>query len=234
MKRFIVFEGLDGAGKSTQIELLTGYLDQLEIRHHFIHFPQTDAMEHSPVFGQMVANFLKGDYGDINQVNPYLVALLFAGDRKNAAERINRWLDCGDFVVLDRYVYSNMAFQGAKFEDPGKKRALFQWIRQLEYGYHGIPEPELSLFLRMPLYHVKKKLTDARMGADRVYLDGKVDIHENSLDFQAKVEQEYLSLVKNNNDFQLIDCFESNGTTLSPRDIHEKVITQLRQLGMLE
>lgn len=233
MKRFIVFEGLDGAGKSTQIELLTGYLERKGIRRHFIHFPQTDAMEHSPIYGQMVADFLKGDYGDINQVNPYLVALLYAGDRKNAAPRIQQWLDNGDFVVLDRYVYSNMAFQGAKFKDPEKKQALIRWIRQLEYGYHGIPEPELSIFLRMPFHHVEKKLTDAREGADRDYLDGKADIHESSLDFQGKVEQEYLSLVEKNDDFQLVDCFDSNGATLSPQEIHQKVTQLLARSGLL-
>ncbi len=233
MNKFIVMEGLDGAGKSTQIDLLKNYLDQRNIEYRYIHFPQTDYPANSPVYGDMVANFLKGEYGDINQVNPYLVALLYAGDRYNARTKIQEWLEAGYFVLLDRYVYSNMAFQGAKFNKPEEKQELKQWIEHLEYEYHNIPKPILSIFLRMPFDFVSRKLADTRKGSDRTYLDGKDDIHESSLEFQENVEKEYLQLVEENNDFHLINCFDKNGKTLSPEEIHQKVLALLIEKGLL-
>jgi dTMP kinase len=233
MKRFIVTEGLDGAGKSTQIKLLQDYLQQHQIKYQYIHFPQTDAQENSPIFGAMVANFLKGEYGDVNIVNPYLVALLYAGDRNNAKSRISQWLEEDYFVIVDRYVYSNMAFQGAKLPELSEKLKLKDWIHHLEYEYHQIPKPNLSVFLHMDFGFISQKLKDAREGDDREYLEGKADIHESSLELQKNVELEYLRLVEEENDFHRIDCFDENRLTLPPEKIHQKIIRLLKDNQMI-
>lgn len=230
MNRFIVLEGLDGAGKSTQIELLKDFLKQRGIPYQYIHFPRTDT---PTIYGEMVANFLKGDYGAIDNVNPYLVALLYAGDRNDAKEILSNWLGQGYLLVVDRYVYSNMAFQGAKFKDPVEKQKLKKWINRLEYEYHKIPKPTVSIFLHMNFEFIRQKLLDARKGDDRKYLQGKVDIHESSLEFQEKVEAEYMQLVKEEEDFHAIDCFAENGETLSPGAIHKKIIDLLLGKGIL-
>lgn len=232
MKKFIVMEGLDGAGKSTQIELLKDYLSRDNIKYKYLHFPQTDSPT-PRLYGEMVANFLKGDYGDIDGVNPYLVALLYAGDRNDAKEMLNNWLDDDAFLVVDRYVYSNMAFQGAKFKDPEEKQKLKQWIEKLEYEYNNIPRPTLSIFLHMNFEFVSRKLKDARKGEDRKYLGGKKDIHESSLEFQKKVEAEYMRLVAEERDFYSVNCFDETGQTLSPGAIHGKVISLLSEKKIL-
>jgi dTMP kinase len=234
MKRFIVTEGLDGAGKSTQIKQLQDYLTKQGINYKYIHFPQTDAQENSPIYGEMVANFLKGEYGDVEIVNPYLVALLYAGDRNNAKNRINEWLEKDYFVIVDRYVYSNMAFQGAKFSELKDKQTLKQWIHTLEYEHNKIPKPNLSIFLHMDFEFISQKLKDARDGRDRNYLEGKADIHESSLDLQKNVENEYLRLVREENDFHRIDCFNNKGNTLKPEKIHQKIIQLLKDNNMLK
>jgi len=218
-------EGLDGSGKSTQIQLLKDYLAGNNIKYQYLHFPRTDST--SPVYGEMVANFLKGEFGDLNTVHPYLVSLLYAGDRKNAAEEISEWLNEGYLVLLDRYVYSNMAFQGAKCNSKETKQKLRQWIFSLEYEYYKIPKPQLSIFLHADFDFISKNLTEARKGDDRNYLQGKEDIHESSLDFQKQVEREYLDLINENNDFHLIRCIDDSGKTLPPPDIHQKVIAML-------
>ena len=77
---FIVLEGLDGAGKSTQDRMLRQLLSERGVESEYVHFPRFDA----PVYGELIARFLRGEFGGVNEVDPYLVALLFAGDRAAA------------------------------------------------------------------------------------------------------------------------------------------------------
>ncbi|MGB8490372.1 MAG: thymidylate kinase, partial [Bacteroidales bacterium] len=109
MKLFVI-EGVDGSGKSTQLTLLKDYLTGKGYSCEYLHFPRTDA----PYFGELIARFLRGEFGSLNEVDPYLVALLYAGDRKDAAGIIRNWLDNKKIVLLDRYTYSNIAYQCAK------------------------------------------------------------------------------------------------------------------------
>ena len=116
---FIVLEGLDGAGKSTQVKKLKSYLETLGAPLSYIHFPRYDA----PVYGNLISRFLRGDFGDIAAVHPQLVALLFAEDRHGAAPSMRAALEAGGTVLLDRYVYSNIAYQCAKL--PSAEEAVF-------------------------------------------------------------------------------------------------------------
>ena len=181
----IVLEGLDGAGKSTQVKLLWRMLAEQGRQVEYIHFPRFD----SPVYGDMIARFLRGELGEIEQVNPYVVALLFAGDRAHAGPMINDWLAGGRFVLLDRYVNSNIAFQCAKLDNLEERRKLKDWILDAEFTEFGIPEPDMSLFLDVPFEFTEKKLTGDRQGDDRSYLRGSRDIHEESLDLQRRVRE---------------------------------------------
>ena len=133
----MVVEGVDGSGKSTQIKLMKNYLEDHGVPYRYVHFPRTD----SGIYGELIARFLRGDFGSLNSVDPYLVALIYAGDRKDAAIQIREWLDQGYLVLLDRYVYSNIAFQCAKIHERKKQEALKDWILNLEYGYNQIPTP---------------------------------------------------------------------------------------------
>ena len=109
MKLFVI-EGVDGSGKSTQIKLLSEHLISKGHNCEFLHFPRTDA----PYFGELIARFLRGEFGSLNEVDPYLVAMLYAGDRKDASDKIKGWLEKRKIVLLDRYTYSNIAYQCAK------------------------------------------------------------------------------------------------------------------------
>jgi len=221
---FIVIEGLDGSGKSTQLRLLTDYLDKNNIKYKYLHFPRTE----EGIFGDLVARFLRGDLGEIDNVNPYLVGLIYAGDRNDAKINIKKWIDDGYFVIVDRYVYSNMAFQGAKLRTNDEKQKLRSWLNELEYNYYKIPKPDISFFLDVPFSFTTNSLTKQRDGDDRDYLKGKQDIHEADLSFQETVRREYLSLIKYDTDFKLIKCYNSNENMLSPDEIFNKLITQIK------
>ncbi len=199
---FIVLEGLDGAGKSTQVARLRGLFEAQGREVGFLHFPRFEA----PVYGQLVARFLRGELGPLEEVNPYLVALIYAGDRQQAAEQIKGWIEAGKVVLVDRYVYSNVAYQCAKVEGAGERGRLKDWILELEYGYNGIPRPDVTLFLDVPFAFTQSKLTAVRAGDDRDYLQGKRDIHEASLTLQQRVREVYVGCAQGDRRLRVVSC----------------------------
>jgi len=220
---FVVIEGLDGSGKSTQIRLLRNYLEKKDIKYKYIHFPRTD----SPVYGELISRFLRGELGDNQTVNPYLIALIYAGDRNDAKVMIRKWQEQGYFVLVDRYVISNIAFQCAKLFELDERNTLKNWILNLEYNYNNLPVPDLNIFLDVPFEFTTSQLTNHREGEDRNYLLGARDIHEDDLAFQKRVREVYLSLEKEQKDFRVINCASSEGKILLPDEIFNKILKSI-------
>jgi dTMP kinase len=225
--RFLVIEGLDGSGKSTQLKLLREHLDQKAVPYKYLHFPRLG----EGMFGELVARFLRGEMGANDQVDPYLVAMLFAGDRADASSRIRQWMDDGNMVVVDRYVYSNIAFQCAKLSGLDEQLKLRDWILEFEFIYNRLPRPDLNLYLDVPFEFIRKQLNSARNGEDRDYLQGERDIHEESLGFQEQVRKVYLSLKEHVNDLEIINCTDPDGSMLSPMEISKMIIKQMELQG---
>jgi len=225
----IVIEGLDGSGKSTQIKLLCEYLERQERPYDYIHFPRPDA----PIFGALISRFLRGEFGNIEDVNPYLVALIYAGDRKDAAQTIRQKLSEGYFVLLDRYVYSNIAYQCAKLPDKTEMDHLQHWILELEFNYYDIPKPQINLFLDVPFQFTVKNLRQSRSGEDRNYLDGNHDIHEIDLDFQKRVRDVYLNLARTDPQVKIIRCSDNGSDMLGPQQIFKKILDLLSREKIL-
>jgi dTMP kinase len=218
----LVIEGLDGAGKSTQVGLLQNYLKNKGLKYEYLHFPRTG----SPVYGDLIARFLRGELGEINAVNPYLVALIYAGDRADSKLMLEKWISQHVTVVLDRYVYSNIAYQCAKLQDKQKQEQLKAWILKTEFEYFDLPKPDLNIFLDVPFNFTKRKLTEQRDGNDRLYLNGQRDIHEEDLDFQSQVRNMYLSL-ECTEGFVRIDCSDGEKSMLPAEEIFGKIVEQL-------
>lgn len=216
---FIVLEGLDGAGKSTQIRKLRELLAQRGVSSEYVHFPRFD----SPVFGELIARFLRGELGSVESVDPYIVALLFAGDRADMAPKIREWEAEGKVVIVDRYVYSNIGYQCAKIADAEGRERLKDWILKTEYEYYNIPRPDISLFLDVPFAFTAKSLTEQREGDDRAYLNGATDIHESSLDLQQQVRGVYLQAAKSDTALRVIDCSNAEGGMDTPEGIFARI-----------
>ena len=87
--KLIVFEGTDGSGKTTQAKLLFSYFQKNKIKTKYISFPRYET-----VWGKMIRKFLNGEFG--TNVDPYVVSMLYAGDRANAKDEILEWLDLGN------------------------------------------------------------------------------------------------------------------------------------------
>ena len=215
----VVLEGLDGAGKSTQVRKLKEYLESVFGSLEYIHFPRYDA----PVYGELISRFLRGDFGSNETVHPQLVALLFAEDRHGAAPGMKKVLANGGTVLLDRYVYSNIAYQCAKLKNSEEAADLREWIFNTEYGDFDLPRPDLNIFLDVPIGFVESKLKSQRGGSDREYLEGAQDIHEADIQFQIKVRDMYREQCRRDPKFIRVDCSDEKGEMLPPDAIFEKV-----------
>ncbi len=222
--KFVVIEGLDGSGKSTQVNMLQDYLKENNISFEYVHFPRTD----SPVFGDLISRFLRGELGKNDVVNPYLVALIYASDRNDASVQIRKWLIEDKLVIVDRYVFSNIAYQCAKLNDYDEKGKLQDWILNLEYDYYKIPKPDINIFFDVPFNFTVDRLTNSRIGDDRQYLNGVSDIHEADMNFQAKVREVYLHLAKTETTLKMISCSD-NEKMLSPDIIFEMLKNVLKE-----
>lgn len=219
MKLFVI-EGVDGAGKSTQIKLLRDFFSKKGYDCEYMHFPRTEA----PYFGELIARFLRGEFGSINNVDPYLVAMIYAGDRKDASEIISKWLRDGKIVLLDRYTYSNIAYQCAKLTGTKAQDDLLNWILSLEFEHFTIPKPDLNIFLDVPFAFTENKLLNARTGSDRLYLNGIRDIHEESMEFQRKVRDIYLKVALTDKRLAVVNCSNTKGDILPPENIFNLIL----------
>lgn len=227
---FVVLEGGDGAGKSTQLKLLSDFFKKNGRTVHAIHFPRLNTKP----YGEMIADFLRGEYGAIDSVHPKLAALLYALDRREAAEGLRTVLEAGAVLLADRYIFSNLAYQCAKVSDPGERVKLADWIENLEYGSHGIPRPDLTLYLDVPLDFALAKLSRGRDGVDRNYLRGGRDIHEGSASLQEKVREIFLFLAKKRTgELGVVDCHDSSGGMANRQTIHSRIIDALRYYGVI-
>ncbi len=214
--KLIVIEGGDGSGKATQAKLLIKYLKSINIPVRYYDFPQYYHSFH----GKIVGRFLKGEFGDIDSVSPYLISLAYALDRASVKREMEEFLQKGGFIVANRYATSSMAFQSVKFTDPKERKKFLTWLYELEYKIHKIPKENLVIYL-----HVKPE-TAAKLilkkGVRKYLGKNDKDIQERNIEYQRKVEQAYMHLAKTNKHWRIIEC-EENNKLLSKANIHEKV-----------
>lgn len=139
----MVIEGLDGAGKRTLADALTGALAARGRSVRRAAFPRYDG-----VHGQLVADALHGRAGDLAD-SVYGMAALFALDRREAADQLRAALAEADVLLVDRYLASNAAYGAARLRQPAPG-PFTDWVLDRELGRFGIPAPDLQLLLRVP------------------------------------------------------------------------------------
>jgi dTMP kinase len=159
--------------------------------------------------------------------------MLYAGDRGDASEIITKWLNDGKIVFLDRYTFSNIAYQCAKIDNRQESDRLMNWILSLEFDHFGIPRPDLNIFLDVPLSFTEKELSPGRSGDSRNYLNGNRDIHEASLNFQKKVRDIYLHIADIEKRMVVVNCTGSNDGMLPPETILELILRIIKERKLI-
>lgn len=212
--KFIVIDGTDGSGKTTQLALLKARLEQEGQAVVLADFPQYNTKSAGPV-----EEYLSGKYGPAEAVSAYQASIFYAADRFDASFKIRQWLTAGKIVLSNRYTSANMAHQGGKISNPLERRVFFNWLNDLEYKIFAIPQPDLSVIL-----HVEPEIAqDLAKKRAREDWNGKTtDIHEENFDHLKKADAVYHEIVELFPHFDLISCTR-NGQILSREDIHSLI-----------
>lgn len=213
--KLIVIEGLDGGGKTTQLELLKK--DYPDFR--FITFPN-----YSSPSGQIVSNYLSGVYNEKdNSVSAYTASSFYAIDRYTSFK--TDWekdYKEGRTIISARYVSSNAIYQMTKL--PSEKWAEYMdWLFDIEYNKFSIPRPTSTIFLDMPV-EVSRKLLLKRYNGDVE----KLDAHESDLDFMNACRKAALYVAEKEN-WHIISCAE-NGLPKPIEAIHEMIKEAIEKL----
>lgn len=166
--KLIIIEGLDGSGKSTQIEILRKKAQQAGKQVRQIKFPN-----YAEDSSALVRAYLAGELGSLHEINAYAASVLYSVDRYATFRRhMKEDYDNGCIFLLDRYTTANMYHQTTKLPK-AEWDSFLDWLEDLEYGKMGLPKPDLVLYLDMKP-QTAKKLMENRYHGD----ESKKDLHE--------------------------------------------------------
>ncbi len=215
----IVFDGIDGVGKATQTQLLAEFLNKKSDRPvKQIEFPRYQ----SSFYGELITRYLKGEFGQLGEVNPFFASLIYGLDRWTAKKEIEDWLTGGCYVIANRYTPSNLAFQTSRLAKKQQSNFL-DWLMEMEYKVHKLPVEDIVLILDLPV-EVSSKLRDEQR---------TTTIHEVDQSYLRKVRSKYLDLVNKFDHWIKIECVNKKGKILSKPKIHKKVIKVLKKRGII-
>lgn len=202
----IVFEGIDGAGKATQVKLLAQKLRKAGKAVTVFSFP-----DYSRPVGMFIHDSLHDKFGNHRAVDAYHSSFLYAVDRALAREKIVAALKSG-IVICDRYTTSTLAFGAANCAP--KDRAKFQaFFEKFEFGYFKLPRPTLVIYLALPV-----ALTRARI-AQR---GKKMDANERDAKYQKAVAAEYAKLAKRP-EWRTVVCKEGDTPEMVARHVEDAI-----------
>lgn len=204
----IVIDGIDGSGKTTQTEILVKRLKKTGYQTATLDFPQ-----YHQFFGKMVKNFLNGDYGSIDQVDPHLASVLYALDRWQTRDKLNHWLKSKKIVILNRYTTSNLIHQAIKI-NPRRRNRFVKWIETMEYEILGLPKPDFVLYLYLP----------ARLSYALITKRGRQkDIHEADINHLKQAAAQGKLLTQTRPNWHLIKCHHGD-QILTRAQITQKIM----------
>lgn len=209
-------EGIDGSGKGTQTKRMAEYLESRGYHSYVQSYPK-----YNDFFGKMIAKYLQGGYGSIEQVPHELICLAYAQDRQQDNDQVFNSIDRGTTVIMDRYTYSNL-FTAAKLPRD-QWEPFIKWIEEMEFSEMGIYEPNYGFYL-----HVDPEISIQRIleRGKRDYQEGKEDIHENNFELLRNTAACYLDFAQKKDNWFVIDQMK-DGKQLSPDEVFELIKEKL-------
>ena len=214
MGKIIVIEGIEGSGKETQSKLLVEALNKMGIKSIEFSFPMYDTPT-GKIFKEYFLNNNNYFQEGYENLDPELVCLYTAADRKYNINKINKYLSDDYIVVINRYTSSNMANQGSKYEDSEDRFYMYQWIDKLEYWLLKLPKPDYTILLNMPYKYNKQISFDLSLEKSK----------------EERVLQAYLELAGLYN-WDVIDCVLDNKEKTID-EIHKEIIELLKNKGII-
>ncbi len=164
--KIVVIEGCESTGKETQSKLLVKALQEKGLKAIEFSFPNyespTGKIFKDCVLGKGSQTYFQEGY---LQIDPKVVCLYTAADRKYNSRAILEYKEKGYIVVLNRYTSSNMAYQGSKIENADERFYMYQWIDKLEYWLLQLPKPDQTFFLKVPKSHLKQGIQESILTA---------------------------------------------------------------------
>ena len=214
MGTLIVIDGLDGSGKNTQSTLLYERLLKEGKRVHLVSFPNYESPACQPV-----KMYLDGEFGsDPESVGSYAASTFFAVDRF-ASFRLNwkKEYDEGAIIIANRYTTANAIHQLTKLDEESHE-AFLEWLYDFEFVKLGLPAPDLTLLLKVPV-EKSLELIDHR--------GEKKDIHENREHLKkAALAAEKCAAAWG---WKSLSCVDDQGALLSREEIAERVYAVVRE-----
>ena len=219
--KIIVIEGTDCSGKETQSKLLEKKLSDMGKKVIRFGFPMYETPTGKIVGGAYLGKPEIGESyfkeGAVN-VDPHVVCLYYAADRKYNMKNIEKYLDEGYYVILDRYTTSNLAHQGSKIHDKDERFNMYQWIDKLEYWLLKLPKPDKTIFLHMPLKYTLELMKNRK----------SFDEHEKNPNYLKNSEDAYIELSELYN-WDKIECVK-NDKIKSINEIGEEIIEIIKEM----
>ena len=219
--KIIVVEGTDCSGKETQTKLLEKKLNATGKKCIRFSFPMYDTPTGKIVGGPYLGNpeISSGFFDEgATKVDPYVACLYYAADRKYNLPKIEKYLNEGYYVILDRYTTSNLAHQGSKIKEKDERFDMYQWIDKLEYWLLKLPKPDKSIFLHVP-YQYTLELLKNREFQDEL---------EKNPEHLKSAEDAYLELAELYN-WEKIECVKDNKLR-TIEDINEEIMEILNNI----
>jgi dTMP kinase len=224
--KFIVIDGTDGSGKTTQVVLLTDTLKKDGYKIKVVDFPEY----YKNFFGKFIGHCLSEQYYNWLGVHPKIASVMYAADRWESSEEIRKCLASGYIVIANRYVSANQIHQGGKIKSAKKRADFMKWLNEMEYEVFKIPKPDITLYLSLPIDIVLQLLKDRDSSKmKREYLKKNKDVHEADEKFMENSIKSALWLAKTQPNWSKINCSEK-GKILSREQIHEMVYKEVKKV----
>ena len=216
--KLIVIDGLDGSGKSTQLEITEKKLIELGHQVKTISFP-----DYNSPSSALVKMYLGGEFSDNpNDINAYAASSFYAVDRYASYHKYwKKFYENGYIILAARYVSSNAIHQMSKVEQENWD-SYIKWLYDYEYKKLGIPEADSVIFLDMTI-EASQKFLSKRYDGD----ESKKDIHESDISYLQNCRKSALYASEKLN-WNVVECCTDNAP-LSINEISDKILTIIKK-----